>query len=88
MGDLKLLGRTTKGYLIALTRAQINSSRADAYSRMKKTEIVERATAALDGKWLPDDMHRSALVQFSDFDAPPAASSENFRQALRYHKRD
>ena len=33
---------------------------AATYAKMKKDQVVERATAVLDGQWLPIELMRSA----------------------------
>jgi hypothetical protein len=45
--------------IVEVVRREINPDRAAIYARMKKAEVVEHATAALDGKWLLEPLIRS-----------------------------
>lgn len=60
LSSLKLFERTPKAFIVDVIRREINPDRAGSYAKMKKTQVVERATAALDGQWLPEPLLRSA----------------------------
>ena len=62
LSGLNLFERTTKAFTLDVVRREVSEVRATSYAPMKKTEMARRATIALDGKWLPDVLLRTALA--------------------------
>lgn len=60
LSDLEYFSRTPKAHILAAVAKVKGKDRADNIATMKKADLVERATAELDGQWLPATLSRFA----------------------------
>lgn len=56
LSDLDFFARSRKNAILAAVEKIKGKDRADNISGLKKADLVERATAELDGKWLPAEL--------------------------------
>ncbi|MGQ5720872.1 hypothetical protein [Pseudochrobactrum asaccharolyticum] len=60
LSDLGFLERSTKTVILAAVEQIKGKDLATSLAPFKKTDLVERATAELDGAWLPAELTRFA----------------------------
>lgn len=80
LSDLDYLARIPKAQILAVIGKVCGRDKAENLSKLKKAELVERATELLDGKWLPSQL--SALASEAARDNAKARFSEVFRDGI------
>lgn len=63
LSEIKIAGRLSKGHLLLLVERHCGKAEADKLKDLKKAELAERATALLDGKWLPPQLNKSLRTE-------------------------
>jgi ParB family chromosome partitioning protein len=84
LSDLEFLSRSRKSAILAAVEKIKGKDRAENISGLKKADLVERATAELDGKWLPAELSGFA----SETDRAVTASMDARSPYSHYYNED